>query len=160
MDLNEDFLRKHMQMCIDLALGGLEIAKPYVGAVIVSSDGKVISKGIRRLMSGNLLIHAERDAITKAQYYQRGAILFTTLEPCAPTRNRRRNCFFKSCTELLFEEEIEIVVYGLKDDSMDGESFGYLRNRGVIMVEYDKLNEQIIGNLMPKKVRERYSWAY
>jgi hypothetical protein len=50
MDLNEDFLRKHMQMCIELARSYDQIAKPHVGAVIVTPHGKILGKGKRRVI--------------------------------------------------------------------------------------------------------------
>ncbi len=163
MALSEDFLRTHMERCIDIAIRtGNTIAKPHVGALIVNRKGRIIADGGRRYVDKNLgiLVHAERDAINNSTEDPRGAILFTTLEPCIVQwvgRHSHRRSIFKPCAELIAENCIGMVVYGLGDiNSPSHEGLSYLTNRGVTVIHYDALTEKIIDRLMSYRVREFY----
>jgi diaminohydroxyphosphoribosylaminopyrimidine deaminase / 5-amino-6-(5-phosphoribosylamino)uracil reductase len=158
MKLTESDMRRHMQRRIDFALETDDVAKPHVGAVIVSCDGSLISEGRRRLDSdGHMLIHAERDAVNNAQGTLRDATLFTTLEPCL-VRFKTHGSFplLSTCAELIHREGIGMVVYGLPDKHNDGTCIPYLRNNGITVVNFSEFNDLILGGLMSLKTRESY----
>ena len=85
-----------------------------VGCVIVSADGRVLSKGhtgqetfeFEGRLAGR---HAEEVALSRLPLYQdlSRATLYSTLEPCS-----ERKSSDKSCTALILQSGIRRVVFG------------------------------------------------
>jgi len=152
MSINLDAeYRKYMGECIDLGLQvPYGIRRPYVGSLVINK-GVVLGRGYRSFVdSTSLLIHAERMALNEAGDLAKGALLFTTLEPCV--RVKGRNQIFSSCSELIVESGIDTVIFALIDRTVSchkesGEE--YLRRNGVYVKRYTDLNDLIIKELMP-----------
>ena len=143
-------LKKYMERCIDLAKQRPPgIRKPYVGAVVISNDGGIISEGYKSFVrSTNLLYHAERMALDNARGDIARSILITSLEPCI---NIKEDQLFKSCCDLLIERGIETVVIGLADSSPsvhDGMGINYLRSHGIKTTYYRNLSSIIEKELI------------
>jgi len=163
LPFDESQLEQYMRHCIELALSGSSqrLRRPYVGAIVVLPDGRIVGEGYRTLIRGtNLLLHAEREAIDKADRKARGSYLFTTLEPCSVGFGRR---IFKPCAELIVEQGIHTVVFGLLDDSPNmpaGRGVDYLKRHRVMVTRYDgphadTIRENIQKELMPWQSRNR-----
>ena len=77
-----------------------------VGAIIVASDGKEISRGYSR--ETHPTIHAEEAALDKANGDPRltTATIYTSMEPCGERRSRPR-----TCAELLIDAGVARVVF-------------------------------------------------
>jgi pyrimidine deaminase RibD-like protein len=85
---------------------------PYVGAVIVTPDGAEIATGYRG--QRNPGHHAEQEALNgQRPDVLRGAIVYTTLEPCT-VRGKRT-----PCSSLLVKAEVSEVVIGMLDPNRD-----------------------------------------
>ena len=146
---------EHMLRCIDLALQAPpRIARPYVGAVVISPEGRVIGEGYKKFIDATFLtIHAERIAVDNAGYDSRGGALVTTLEPCVKKRRTlgRRSQIFSSCCDLIIENGIVRVVIGLMDKSdivNSGKGFHRLDSNGIEVIRYTGLNDLIREKLM------------
>ncbi len=158
MNLDDETLRKYMKHCMDLTYNVLlSLARPYVGAIVVTLDGRIIGKGYRSYVPDtNLLVHAERMAITRAQENVRSATLFTTLEPCPPdNRTVKGRHIFKSCCELIIDEGIVRVVVGAVDNSSSvrkrvegGCGIRYLQQHGIQVIRYTGLERVILDQLV------------
>ena len=134
-----------MDYCIDLAMQSPStIYGPLVGAVIVSPNGEIIGKGYKTSLDRYFVQHAERNALEDAKYdLPSGSTLFTTLEPCVKVRY---NQIFRSCSELIVEAGISMVVLGCDDNSPSmcgGKGKDYLRNHGVEVIYYGNLRKKI-----------------
>jgi len=68
---------------------GRTAPNPNVGCVIVSRDGEIVGKGAT---AAGGRPHAEAVALAEAGKRARGAILYTTLEPCAHLSERGPTC--------------------------------------------------------------------
>ena len=79
---------------------------PSVGAVVVNLAGEVIGQGWHQ---GSGTDHAEVMALRDAGEYARGAVVYSTLEPCA-SRGKRG-----PCTDALIAAGVSRVVYGQSD---------------------------------------------
>ncbi len=89
---NKDIISKNLDKYMNIALD--EAKKAYkknevpIGAVIISSDGKILAKAYNRVeKKQNATLHAEMLAISKAckktkQKYLMDCSIFITLEPC------------------------------------------------------------------------------
>jgi diaminohydroxyphosphoribosylaminopyrimidine deaminase/5-amino-6-(5-phosphoribosylamino)uracil reductase len=95
-----------MQRAIDLArLGlGMTYPNPIVGAVIVDSNGALISEGFHQGSE-----HAEVIAISGAESIPPGSSLYISLEPC--------NHFGKTppCVDAIISAGISRVIYAIDD---------------------------------------------
>ncbi len=156
-------LEQYMRRCMELAIkaNAERIRRPYVGAIVVVPDGRIVGEGHRTVISGtNLLVHAERDALDKADSQARGSYLFTTLEPCAISFGNR---IFAPCAELIVERGIHTVVYGLLDNSptmQSGRGVDYLTRHRVSAIRYDgphadAIRHDIRRELMPWQAGKR-----
>lgn len=136
-----------MTMCANLAVPAdpTQIRKPWVGSLVFSPEGELVGRGTKEVYGDQLIRHAERTALEQAgtgiKNRAKGGVLFTTLEPCV---KMHRNQILKSCAELIVEQGIDTVVYGMLDgleDSVEtglicGRGIGYLRNRGVNTIQF------------------------
>lgn len=96
---------------------------PWVGAVVVSSDGTSFEGATRR--PGGL--HAERVALERAGDRARGSTLYVTLEPCS---HHGRT---PPCVEAVLAAGVARVVVGLEDPDprVAGRGVDALRRAGV-----------------------------
>lgn len=129
------------------------IYRPYVGALILSSDGEIISRWTKKIVPGtrSMCIHAERDALFNLGEKARGGVLVTTLEPCV--RIPLRSQIFSSCVELIVQSGISQVIIGLKDraDSVNGRGIHYLQDNGIQV--------QLYGGPLQSELQRIYRFA-
>lgn len=148
--------RGYMRRCIALARRApFELARPHVGALLLSASGRVIGEGYRCFIDGTrLILHAERAALERIEPHEaKDATLFSTLEPCAPQSGKG---VLRSCCELIVEYGIDRVVYGLADTSPSmrgGKGINFLCRNGVRVERCDGLAERIRRELMDEGYR-------
>jgi len=154
MDFTKGEMHNLMIRCIDVARKSSEelfVNKPYIGAVVLSADKKIIGEGYKYFLNGtkSLVIHAERMALNQAaQSGYEGICLISTLEPCI---RKYKGQMFSPCCELIVERGIKHVIFGLTDCSPTvngGAGFLYLKNRNVSVQKYRNLNGIIESELM------------
>lgn len=111
---------------------------PWVGAVVLSREGKVFVGATRE--PGNA--HAEIVALQQAGDLAQGATLFSTLEPCSHTGRTG------PCTEAIIKAGITRVVVGTQDPDVkvSGNGIQELRNAG-ISVEVGVLEHEVRSQL-------------
>ena len=111
---------------------------PWVGAVVVSREGKVFVGATRE--PGNA--HAEIVALQQAGDLAQGATLFSTLEPCSHTGRTG------PCTAAIIQAGITRVVVGTQDPDVkvSGNGIQELRNAG-ISVEVGVLEHEVRSQL-------------
>lgn len=111
---------------------------PWVGAVVLSREGKVFVGATRE--PGNA--HAEIVALQQAGDLAQGATLFSTLEPCSHTGRTG------PCTEAIIKAGITRVVVGTQDPDVkvSGNGIQQLRNAG-ISVEVGVLEHEVRSQL-------------
>ena len=158
MEISQRELQEYMTKCIELAKKVPDkVGKPYVGVLVISNSGKIVGEGYKTLLEGtDYLIHAERKALGQAESHAKGGCLVTTLEPCVMVTRRQ---VFKSCSELIVETGIQLVVVGLLDNSPSvnrGSGIGYLVEQGVQVQRYEDLNSIIISELMQRKYSQSF----
>ena len=118
-----------------------------IGCVIVrTEDGKIIARGRnRRDATGNVLAHAEIEAIRKAcrkmhDWRLEGCTMYVTLEPCP------------MCAGAIINSRIKTVYFGAYDSKAG--SFGSVE-------DFSRLNyphkPEIIGGVMEKECEELLS---
>ena len=106
---------------------GTTAPNPWVGAVVLSSDGEVYD-GATEPPGGP---HAERVAIDLAGSKAQGATLFTTLEPCCHEGRT------PPCVSHIIESGVSRVVIGMTDPDphVSGGGVSALRDAGIEVVE-------------------------
>lgn len=104
-------------------------ASPLVGAVLVMPDGSVDTAHRGELREGD---HAEYTLIERKQRDTKldGAVLFATLEPCAPGARKPPKL---SCAERIVNARIKEVWVGIEDPdpSVDRQGLRYLASKDV-----------------------------
>jgi diaminohydroxyphosphoribosylaminopyrimidine deaminase/5-amino-6-(5-phosphoribosylamino)uracil reductase len=115
-----------MRRAIEHARRGLgrTTPNPIVGACIVTDDGVVLGDGAHE-RAGEA--HAEVHALTEAGPRARGATMYSTLEPCAPTGRTG------PCTEQIINAGIARVVAAMEDPDprVQGRGIAQLRAAGI-----------------------------
>jgi len=108
-----------------------------VGAVVVSADGRELSRGYSR--EGDPLVHAEESALSKVDGPADGATLYSSLEPCSARASRP-----VSCAQLIRDAGIRRVVYAWREPMLfvDGQGVEELRAAGIDVVEVPDLGRQ------------------
>jgi diaminohydroxyphosphoribosylaminopyrimidine deaminase / 5-amino-6-(5-phosphoribosylamino)uracil reductase len=130
--------RRQLLAAIELSRRCPPSASAYsVGAIIVGSDGVLLSTGYSREVDDH--VHAEESALAKLDVPLldlSGASLYSSMEPCSVRRSRRR-----TCTQLVLEAGIGRVVYALREPPhfVDGHGDELLRAAGVDVVEISDL---------------------
>ncbi|PVZ96364.1 bifunctional diaminohydroxyphosphoribosylaminopyrimidine deaminase/5-amino-6-(5-phosphoribosylamino)uracil reductase RibD [Amnibacterium flavum] len=117
-----------MSRALELALRGPAWAEnPQVGAVILDSDGRILSEGWHR---GVGTAHAEVDALSRlARGEARGTTAVVTLEPCNHTGHTG------PCSVALIEAGVARVVYAMADpNDVAAGGAERLRNAGVEVI--------------------------
>ncbi len=101
---------EYMKICIELAKEAAENGECPVGAIVVDSDGNIISRGYNKRETDNSpTAHAEIIAIEKAarklnSWRLSDCTLYVTLEPCP------------MCAGAIINSRIKRVVYGAFDE--------------------------------------------
>ncbi len=111
-------------------------ASPSVGVVLCLPDGKVETSHRGELRSGD---HAEFTLLERKHRASKldGAVLFTTLEPCAPGARTHPKL---SCAERIVLARIKKVWVGLEDPdpTVDRKGIKYLQEHGVDVEMFDR----------------------
>lgn len=111
-------------------------ASPLVGAVLVKPDGTVDSASRGELRFGD---HAEFTLLERKNRSNRldGAVLFSTLEPCAPGARHPPKL---SCAERIVLARIRQVWVGIEDPdpTVDRKGIKYLQDNGVDVRVFDR----------------------
>ena len=120
-----------MLRAIELSENGLgkTFPNPIVGAVIIDSEGNIISEGFHQ--GGD---HAEVVAIKNVPSIPEGATIVVTLEPC--------NHYGKTppCTQAILDSKIKNVVFAVSDPNPQASGGAeFLRSHGVNAVSYTHL---------------------
>ena len=134
---------RHMGQALDLAKRGIGLTSPNppVGAIIVSTEGKVIGSGYHRKAG---MPHAEIVAIDDALQLNsralQGATIYVTLEPCS-TQGRT-----PPCTQTIKDVGIRRVVFGAADPNPKhtNKSFTVLGANGI----------QVTGGVLEQECQE------
>lgn len=117
-------------------------ASPLVGAVLWKPDGALDTACRGELRDGD---HAEYTLLERKNRHCNldGAMLFTTLEPCAPGSRRHPKL---SCSERIVLARIKEVWIGIEDPdpTVDRKGIKYLQESGVTVHIFDRdLQEEI-----------------
>ena len=117
-------------------------ASPLVGVVLGKSDGTVETAYRGELRDGD---HAEYTLLERKNRHCKldGAILFATLEPCAPGSRRHPKL---GCAERIVLARIKEVWIGIEDPdpTVDRKGIKYLQDNGVRVHMFDRdLQEEI-----------------
>lgn len=111
-------------------------APPKVGVVLWKPDGSVDAACRGELRDGD---HAEYTVLERKNGHQRldGAVLFTTLEPCAPGSRRHPKL---GCAERIALARIKEVWVGIEDPDprVDRKGIKYLQDSGVTVNMFDR----------------------
>ena len=111
-------------------------ASPLVGAVIIKPDGSIESAHRGELRDGD---HAEYALLERKNRASKldGAVLFATLEPCAPGARHSPKL---SCAERIVLARIKKVWVGIEDPdpTVDRKGIMYLQEKGVVVEMFDR----------------------
>jgi ATP-dependent DNA helicase RecG len=115
---------------------------PAVGAVLRKVDGTVETACRGELRAGD---HAEYEVLERKNFGSKldGAVLFTTLEPCAPGARQDPK---KSCAERVVSARVAEVWVGIEDPdpTVDRKGIKYLQDHNVTVHMFDRdLQEEI-----------------
>ena len=111
-----------MQRCLQLAQNGRQNAKPnpMVGAVIVSSDGRVIGEGYHvRCGKAHAEVNAFASVRAEDEPLLKDATLYVSLEPCSHYGKT------PPCANLIIKKGVRRVVVGCIDE------FAEVQGRGI-----------------------------
>src|SRR5579862_9392997 len=115
-----------MRRALELARQGIGLASPnpYVGALLVNSEGAIVGSGTHTYDG---LKHAEIIAIEQAREKARGATLYLNLEPCS---HQGRT---PPCADAVIAAGIRRVVASIEDPNprVKGQGFARLRAAGI-----------------------------
>lgn len=135
-------------------------ASPLVGAAICMPDGRIETSHRGELRDGD---HAEFTLLERKHRASRldDAVLFATLEPCAPGA---RNPPKRSCAERIVLARIKRVWVGIEDPdpTVDRKGIKYLQENGVRVQMFDRdlqetiraENKKFIDQAMERKAAE------
>ena len=140
--------RKMMEMAIDVMRQSVNEprtdgkASPLVGAVIYKLDGTIETACRGELRYGD---HAEFTLIERKNRDNKldGAVLFATLEPCAPNS---RNFPKLACAERIVLSRVKEVWVGIEDPdpTVDRKGIKYLQDSGVTVHMFDRDLQEVI----------------
>ena len=138
---------KFMKRCVQLAKNGQQNAKPnpMVGAVIVSSDGRIIGEGYHvRCGEGHAEVNAFASVSADDERLLKEATLYVSLEPCSHYGKT------PPCADLIIKKGVKRVVVGCIDEFAEVQGRGIRKLReagievevGVLEQECQKLNRR------------------
>lgn len=141
-------IRMYMEQAVNVMRQSIEErrndgkASPKVGAVLVKHDGRFVTAYRGELRDGD---HAEFTLLERKHRDEKldDAVLFATLEPCAP---KARKFPKLSCAERIVLARIRRVWIGIEDPDplVDRKGIKYLQDAGVEVQMFDRdLQEQI-----------------
>ena len=142
--------REFMELSVDTMRNSIgenrsDKSSPLVGAVIVISDGRVEKAYRGELSDGD---HAEYTLLERKLSSENlsGAILFSTLEPCAPGARSETKL---SCAERIVNRRIAKVWVGIEDPDplVNGRGIQYLQEHGVTVDIFDRELQESIRQL-------------
>lgn len=144
------YARKLMELAVQVMTDSLAErrgdgkASPLVGAVLWKSDGTTETACRGELRDGD---HAEFTLLERKNRSEKldDAILFSTLEPCAPGSRRHPKL---SCAERIVLARIKEAWVGVEDPdpTVDRKGIKYLQENGVKVHIFDRdLQEQILA---------------
>ena len=113
---------KYMRRCLQLAQNGRQNAKPnpMVGAVIVSSDGRIIGEGYHvRCGEGHAEVNAFASVKPEDEPLLAAATVYVSLEPCSHYGKT------PPCADLIIKKGVKRVVVGCVDP------FAEVQGRGI-----------------------------
>ena len=113
---------KYMRRCLQLARNGQQNAKPnpMVGAVIVSSDGRIIGEGYHvRCGEGHAEVNAFASVKPEDEPLLAEATIYVSLEPCSHYGKT------PPCADLIIKKGVKRAVVGCVDP------FAEVRGRGI-----------------------------
>src|SRR3990172_3963963 len=117
-------------------------ASPLVGAVLYKPDGTIETACRGELRFGD---HAEYTLLERKNRNNKldGAILFATLEPCAPDSRHPPKM---SCAERIFLARIKEVWVGLEDPdpTVDRKGIKFLQDNGITIHMFDRDLQEVI----------------
>ena len=131
--------KEYMRIAVDVMKKSIEERKndkpsPYVGAVLVFSDGTYNTAYRGELREGD---HAEYALLDKKNRHRElsDCWLFATLEPCAPGA---RNSPKISCSERIVNARISEVWFGIEDKNptIDHGGIDHMKDHGVIVHQF------------------------
>lgn len=141
----------YMQKCIELAKNGegKVSPNPFVGAVVVDSNGNIISEGYHQQYGG---AHAEPNALNQVREKAIGATLYVNLEPCSHWGKT------PPCADLIIEYGIKNLIVGMQDPNpiVTGNGIKKCKDAGINVItgileeECKTLNEIFIKNMTRK----------
>lgn len=144
---------KHMAAAIEVAQSSrlLSPPNPWVGAVLVASDGSVY-RGSTRRPGGN---HAEREALVTAGDDAKGSTLYSTLEPCSHQGRTG------PCTTAIISAGVATVVVAVvdPDQNVSGRGVQQLRDAGIEVVTGvcgDEVEQQLAPYLHHRRTGRPY----
>lgn len=119
-----------MRRCIQLAKNGQQNAKPnpMVGAVIVSSDGRIIGEGYHvRCGEGHAEVNAFASVRDEDEHLLPEATIYVSLEPCSHYGKT------PPCADLIIKKGVRRVVVGCIDPfaEVQGRGIQKLRDAGI-----------------------------
>ncbi|KAI9105566.1 cytidine deaminase-like protein [Phlyctochytrium arcticum] len=133
--------REYMLQAIAEANHSVPVPSAYcVGAILVSTDDKVLSTGFSRELPGNT--HAEECCLLKlGTSIERasGATIYTTMEPCGERLSGNR-----PCAKRLVEANVKRVVVGIPEPPnfiVACQGTVLLREKGIIVDYLDGFEE-------------------
>ena len=121
---------KYMRRCLQLAQNGRQNAKPnpMVGAVIVSSDGRIIGEGYHvRCGEGHAEVNAFASVKPEDEPLLGEATIYVSLEPCSHYGQT------PPCADLIIKKGVKRVVVGCVDPfaEVQGRGIRKLREAGI-----------------------------
>jgi len=127
-------------------------SSPAVGAVIYMPDGTIETAYRGELRDGD---HAEFTLLERKKRDAKldGAILFATLEPCAPGA---RGAGKLPCAERIILARIKEVWVGIEDPDpkVDRKGISYLQKNGVTVHMFDRDLQEVIRNTNKKFISQ------
>lgn len=138
---------KYMRRCLQLAQNGRQNAKPnpMVGAVIVSSNGRIIGEGYHvRCGEGHAEVNAFASVKPEDEPLLAAATIYVSLEPCSHYGKT------PPCADLIIKKGVKRVVVGCVDPFAEVQGRGIRRLRdagievevGVLEKECEALNRR------------------
>lgn len=144
---------KIMLHCLALAKKGEGFVgnNPLVGAVLVSSQKKILSEGYHQGFGQK---HAEVDALEKVSEAPEGSYLFINLEPCC------HQGINPPCTKIILSKKIKKIIIGCLDPNpkvagrgiQELEKNGVRVELGVCQKKCEELNEKYLTYRKEKRV--------
>ena len=124
---------KYMRRCLQLAQNGRQNAKPnpMVGAVIVSSNGRIIGEGYHvRCGKAHAEVNAFASVHQEDEPLLKEATLYVSLEPCSHYGKT------PPCAKLIIDKGVGKVVVGMLDPNplVAGKGVAMLRAAGIEVV--------------------------